>query len=440
MRNKLMLTDLGWDTNKSFWHNYHSIRKNRILRFAHQFVTELSSIPKIASKAHKKDHNIALALAEHAVHMLDTVATFAENIGDNFFNENGWITPFSTDFSAIIYDMYRSKPKKMHEQSEHSDSDLEKAPAKKIAFVEIQPGVEIGWEELSTFHATFYVAPVKIYCAPEKVLIVREIVARHLWERFKDANVIIAKRIDRQSSYDRDDYEHSSTSFLSFTEDNIHSIATSARTEAIVLNYKKALDVGLSRSLMLEGPPGTGKSTMAQAIIKKLGLKALRICVEDIDDKFIPSIKESIQIFKPGALIIDDFDRTNLEKQHALLELAEWLATQLKVTIVTVNDKNALDQTLLRPGRFDEIVTIKSIDSAAVRAMLGQYADEAYDLVKDWPVAFIAEYCKRRKYCNENEAKESMIELQERVKKLFQAYDENEDGPPFIGSRQHWRK
>lgn len=437
MRNKSALLGLTWDTNKSFWRNYRSIRGNKTLRFAHDLVSQLTRFPKIMMKAARKDRSIVLSTAEHAVHVLDTIATFVENVGDDFFNSNGWVAPFSTDFSAIIYDMYRSWQKVLHETGLTDDSDdAERATKKKIAFVEIAPGIEIGWEELSAFQVSFYAAPIKIYCAPENVTIVREIVAKHLWERFKDASVIIAKRVNRKSLYDNDDYEHSSTSYLSFTEDDIHSVASSARTEQIVSHYQRALAAGFHRSLMLEGPPGTGKSTMAQAIVKKLGLKALRVCVEDLDEKFIPSIKESVQIFKPGALIIDDFDRTDRDAQHALLDLAEWLSMQMKVTIVTVNDKNALDQALLRPGRFDEIVTIKTIDEAAIKAMLGQYSDEAYEFVKDWPVAFITEYCKRRTYCDKDEAQRSMEELRERVEKLFKAYDDNEEEEPFIGRRR----
>jgi hypothetical protein len=67
---------------------------------------------------------------------------------------------------------------------------------------------------------------VKIYCAPNNVLVVRDIVAQHLWEQFKNASVIIAKRVDRKSTYENDDYDHSSTSYLSFVEDEIRTDAS----------------------------------------------------------------------------------------------------------------------------------------------------------------------------------------------------------------------
>lgn len=436
MRNKHCMNGLKWDTKKSFWHNYRMLRGNKTLHFAHSLLKQAIDVPKIMSKAMRKERSVIFSLAEHAVHMCDTIASFAEDIGDDFFDTHGWTVPFSTDFSAIIYDLYRTWPKVIHEYNRSNCKVDSHATSKKIAFVEIAPNVEIGWEELSLNQAIFYVAPVKIYCAPNNVLVVRDIVAKHLWERFKNASVIIAKRVDRKSSYENDDYDHSSTSYLSFTEDEIRTDAISATAEKIVSNYKKALSVGLSRSLMLEGPPGTGKSTMAQSIIKKLNLRALRICVEDIDEKFIHSIKESVMIFKPSALIIDDFDRVDMKTQHALLDLAEWLATQLQVTIVTANDKNALDQALLRPGRFDEIVLIKTMDESAIRALLGEYADEAYEFVKEWPVAFINEYCKRRKYCSAQEAQDSLRELEDRVKKMFEAYDDNETEMPFINKRR----
>lgn len=425
---------LKWNSGKSFWQNYQALRSSRGLKFASDVTTHLYESGRQIRKAARNDRSVLVTMISSAFGLLDKVADLIEDVDVNFFDSHGWVTPFSSDFSGLIYEMYRSLPRTIHERSKNADNDNNDMT--KISFVEIAPGVEIGWEDLPLFKSAFYHVPVKIYCDSDHVEDVRRIVSEQLWEKYKNVNVIVVKRVSRQAMSSDDDYNASSTSYLSFKQDDVHSLGSSARTELIAKNYSRAFSVGLSRSLMLEGPPGTGKSTMAQMLIKKLELRALRICVEDIDPKFVPSIMESVKIFKPDAIIIDDFDRCTFDSQACLLELSEWFKQTAKLTIVTVNDKNALDQALLRPGRFDEIVTIKSLDDESIREMLGPYADEAIDLVRDWPVAYIKEYCLRRQYASIEEAEASISELRDRVARLFEAYDENDGATPFIGKRR----
>ena len=193
--------------------------------------------------------------------------------------------------------------------------------------------------------------------------------------------------------------------------------------------------------ILLVGPPGTGKSTMAQAIIRQLGYRTLRLCVEDITERYVPSIMECVRIFRPDAIIIDDFDRCDHGAQRALLELSEWFLSKARLTIVTVNDKGALDQALIRPGRFDEIITIRQLDKNSIIALLGgQASDDLVERVGAWPVAYINEYRKRLLFMSQEDAAASIEELQQRVVKLNQAYDDLDDDEPFIGQRKRRQK
>jgi ATP-dependent 26S proteasome regulatory subunit len=91
-----------------------------------------------------------------------------------------------------------------------------------------------------------------------------------------------------------------------------------------------------------------------------------------------------------------------------------------------VNNKNRLDDALLRPGRIDELILIDKMDEEVVKHVLGEYVD-GYDLVKDWPIAFINEYVVRRTYLSVKDAADSVTELANRVAELDDYRESDKD-------------
>jgi len=156
-----------------------------------------------------------------------------------------------------------------------------------------------------------------------------------------------------------------------------------------------------------------------------MGLRSFRIRIADLGQLDNSTLFEALNIFQPDAVILDDFDRTHHQAQ--LLETLEYFQEKVKLVIVTVNNKRKLDDALLRPGRIDELVLIDKMDEEVVKHCLGEYAD-GFELVKDWPIAFINEYVVRRTYLNREEAAESVKELAARVRRLEKYRDEDDDG------------
>ena len=438
-----LLAGLTWNSSKTWFENYDTIKNHRSIMLAGKLIERTRTMRKEVKRARKKHRSIIVPLAVCTFDIINMFAEVISDVGTNYFDSHGWITPFSNDFSGMIYDVYKAYPRTVHNRAipnDKDDSDGEGLPMGavvvreplKLNFVEIAPGVEIGWQDSWVRNSP----PSKIYCRGEHVERVRTLVSEQLWQAYKNVPCVLVKRVvrmDHNKHYDDGDGTN-----LTFNADDLHTIASSERTERIVENYRRAAEVGLARSLMLNGPPGAGKSTMAQAIIRQLGYRTLRFCVEDLSERYVPSIMECIRIFRPDAIIIDDFDRCDHDAQRALLELAEWFLRNAKLTIVTVNDKGALDQALIRPGRFDEIITIRQLDTNSIRALLGEHAtDDIVKRVSGWPVAYINEYCKRCNFMSPNDAAASIEELQSRVEKLHQAYDGLEDDEPFIGRRKH---
>jgi len=160
----------------------------------------------------------------------------------------------------------------------------------------------------------------------------------------------------------------------------------------------------------------TGKSTISRTLCDILKLRSLRVRVEDLSDLGSEPIVEMIKIFDPDVVIFDDLDRA--VSQVALLETLETLHKRVRFVFATVNHIENLQQALIRPGRFDELVEIVKLDAAAVHAMLGEY-DDAFEVVKNWPVAFVNEYVIRRRLLGPEKALAALDDLQKRVVRLM---------------------
>lgn len=438
-----LFAGMQWSPSKTWFQNYETIKNHNTVSLAGKVVQRLAKVRKDVRKARRKDRSVLIPIAVGAFDIVNMLTGVIADVDSGYFDSNGWVTPFSTDFSSTIYDVFKAHLRTVHSHTSPSDPDegdglpahvsIVREPLK-INFVEIAPGVEIGWQDSIVRGSP----PKKVYCRGDQIEQVRSLISDKLWEAYKNVPCVLVKRVVR---LDHSHYDDGDGSNLTFSADDLHAIATSERTERIVDNYKRAAEQGLARSLMLNGPPGTGKSTMAQAIIRQLGYRTLRLCVEDITERYVPSIMECVRIFRPDAIIIDDFDRCDHGAQRALLELSEWFLSKARLTIVTVNDKGALDQALIRPGRFDEIITIRQLDKNSIIALLGgQASDDLVERVGAWPVAYINEYRKRLLFMSQEDAAASVEELQQRVAKLNQAYDDLDDDEPFIGQRKRRQK
>ena len=316
---------------------------------------------------------------------------------DDYF-EN-WEMPYTGDFSKMIRAALIGNPYSVIRTSE--DSIV-------IHIVHLE-GVKFGYV-LNT--RTDHVGAV--YVEPDSTKKAKEILKRELWKLLKNDNIVLRKSKTSGSKED----------VVLLETDDAFLPLPSLRASEYSSYLKKCIDAGVSRSVLLYGPPGTGKSTMARTIINNLGMKSFRIRVEDIGCIDSSTIFEAIGIFEPDAVIFDDFDRST--EQASLLETLEFFQRHVKLVIATVNNKNMLDEAILRPGRFDELVQIKLMDEDVVRKILGENLEEHFELVKEWPIAFIQEYVKRLRFMNPEEAEKSTRELAHRVQRLSK-YDDDDN-------------
>lgn len=323
----------------------------------------------------------------------------AEMSSYSFFEEsNDWENPFSRDFSYTILQCLSGLPS----QSMKTDE-----PTVLIKIVEVDD-VKIGFSYNSKLDTCG-----EVYVESDKLDRAKEVIKKLLWLHLEGKQIVMRTKKNTIKN------EASTV----FEADDSFNPMPSARATQYSTYLKRCIAANVSRSIMFYGPPGTGKSTLARSIIANMDLRAFRIRIEDVGRIDNSTMFEAIGIFKPDVVIFDDLDRAH--DQDGLLETLEFFQHNVKIVMATVNDRNELDEALLRPGRFDEMVEVDKMDEEVVRHVLGSCSD-GFDVVKDWPIAFIQEYVKRRRFMSTEEAAAATVELAERVERLSKYRDDGD--------------
>lgn len=145
------------------------------------------------------------------------------------------------------------------------------------------------------------------------------------------------------------------------------------------------LGIPYHRGYLFYGPPGTGKTSAAKAISNHLGM--------DIYYVSLPSIQSDSQLVDllqmvddRSMVLLEDVDivhssrvRDDTEKGVTLAGLLNALDGMVTphgiITVMTTNNKDILDDALVRPGRVDYTIEMGYIDKAQLVQLMRVFLD-----------------------------------------------------------------
>ncbi|XP_016112261.1 peroxisome assembly factor 2 [Sinocyclocheilus grahami] len=151
-------------------------------------------------------------------------------------------------------------------------------------------------------------------------------------------------------------------------------------TIQLPLEHPELLSLGLRRSgLLLYGPPGTGKTLLAKAVATECTMTFLSVKGPELINMYVGQSEENIrEVFSkartaaPCVIFFDELDSLAPNRGHSgdsggvmdrvvsqLLAELDGLHSSGDVFVIgATNRPDLLDQSLLRPGRFDKLVYV----------------------------------------------------------------------------------
>jgi len=155
------------------------------------------------------------------------------------------------------------------------------------------------------------------------------------------------------------------------------------------LERYKALGIGNPGAIVLEGPPGCGKTFAVEQLVAFLGWPSFAIDASSIGSPYIHETSRKVgKLFRdaiakaPSVVIVDEMEaflatrEAGLSGQHRVEEVAEFLrripeAIAAGVLVIAMTNRlDMIDAAFLRRGRFDHVLNVGYAGEEEVRALL----------------------------------------------------------------------
>lgn len=379
--NKRSITDLKrfWDKNKQQIMPVVSLTKRCL-----ENVIEMRKYPNAIDYV-----NLAFSFKEN----FDN----AYNLKDpyTYFNNPKWKFITSNSMGLVVCNLVQSSMK---------NRIMPVASAESVAaFVGELEGIKFGW-------VLYEDEADKLYVEKSAENDYVRVLEKIFWESYPSNHVVLGM----QNSEETQNRPSSGKIYVKDDEKSTEFTPTPL-AKAYADDIQDYIRYGICRSVLFYGPPGSGKSNLVKNICFQLGLRTIRI--NNISQLSTDTVSEIIRIFNPDAIILEDIDNVPSRDISQLLDKIENFSKKHKLLFATANKLSKLDNAVIRPERFDQTHRIFSLEKE-VALELVNHDNETYELVKDWPAAFITELMKRIKVKGATHAFANMSDLVDRIQKI----------------------
>ncbi|MDO8622779.1 MAG: replication factor C large subunit [archaeon] len=128
------------------------------------------------------------------------------------------------------------------------------------------------------------------------------------------------------------------------------------------------------KSIILHGPPGTGKTTIAHVLALEQNLEIFELNASDfrnrekLENTLRPSIEQKSLVKKGKIILLDEIDGINKEDDGCLIELLAMIEKSRYPIIMTANDIWDRKFSLLR--KKSEIIQLREIDYKTIKEIM----------------------------------------------------------------------
>ncbi|MDD4307998.1 MAG: proteasome-activating nucleotidase [Thermoplasmata archaeon] len=187
-------------------------------------------------------------------------------------------------------------------------------------------------------------------------------------------------------------------------EDQMREIREAVEDPLLRPELYKKVGIDPPKGVLLVGPPGTGKTMLAKAVAHQTNATFIRFVGSELVQKYIGEgarlVRELFDMARekaPTIVFIDELDSVGAKRlevatsgdrevQRTLMQLLAELdgfdAMENVKIIGATNRPDILDDALLRPGRFDRIITIP-VPNYTARVQIFKIHSRKMNIAKD---------------------------------------------------------